>query len=90
MSTATGVSRRIQQDVRSRIGRLENEGREVCREMDDMLGDPRATSRMTPRCRQDIAKDIENEIAIAQCRRPTLVVVAQRTEPARECRVGPA
>jgi hypothetical protein len=58
-----------------RIGRLENEAREISRTMNDVL--VRATCDLKDDARrwQDIAKDIENEIAIAQCRRRILPVV---------------
>jgi hypothetical protein len=43
--------------------------------MDDILARAACDSRMTPVI-EDIAKDIENEIAITQCRRRILAVVA--------------
>ena len=50
-----------------RIGRLENEAREISRTMNDVLA--RATCDLKDDARRwrDIAKDIENEIAITQC-----------------------
>jgi hypothetical protein len=65
-----------QQGVRIRIGRLENEAGKTSRKMNDVLARATCDLKDDTRRRQDIAKDIENEIAIAQCRRRILAVVA--------------
>ena len=59
-----------------RIGRLENEAREISRTMNDMLASAACDFEDDARLWQDIAKDIEDEIAIAQCRRRILAAVA--------------
>ena len=59
-----------------RIGRLENEAWEISRTMNDVLARAACDLKDDSRRWQDIAKDIENEIAIAQCRRRILAVVA--------------
>ena len=53
-----------QQGVRFRIGRLENESREISRKMNYMLAGAACDFKDDARRRQEIAKDIENEIAI--------------------------
>src|SRR5271166_7212274 len=55
------------QRVRLSIGGLEDEIREVSRKMDDVLARAARDFEDDPLCRQDITKDAENEIAIAQC-----------------------
>jgi hypothetical protein len=46
---------------------LSRASREISREMDDILPESLAISRMTPVSQlQDIEKDLENEVAIAQ------------------------
>ena len=64
-----------QQGFRFRIGRLENETREISRKMNDVLTRAACDFEDDTRHRQDISKDIENEIAIADCRRRVLAVI---------------
>ena len=67
--------RDAQPSIGIRIGRLENEAREISRKMNDVLA--RTTCDLkddSPRW-QDIAKNIENKIAIAHCRKRILAVV---------------
>ena len=52
------------QGVRFRIRRLENETREVSGKMNDVLARAACNFEDDARQRQDIAKDIENEVAI--------------------------
>src|ERR1700719_4779011 len=59
-----------------RIGRLENEAREISRTMNDVLARAACDLKDDSRRWQDIAKDVENEIAIAQRRRRILAGVA--------------
>jgi hypothetical protein len=54
-----------QQGFRFRIGRLENEAREISRKMNDVLTRAARDFEDETRHRKDIAKDIENEIAIS-------------------------
>jgi hypothetical protein len=65
-----------QQRVRVRIGRLEDEIGQISRKMDDMLASAAGDFKDDARHRQHIAKDIENEVAIAHCCRRILAVVA--------------
>ena len=55
--------------IRIRIRRLENEARKIRRKMDDVLARATCDFKDDARLRQDIVKDIENEITIAQRRR---------------------
>jgi hypothetical protein len=55
---------------------LKNEAREISRKMNDVLSRAACDFKDDASPRQDIAQDIENEIAIAQCRRRMLAVVA--------------
>jgi hypothetical protein len=55
-----------------RIGRLENEAREISPKMNDVLARATCDLKDDPRRWQDIAQDIENEIPIAQCGRRIL------------------
>jgi hypothetical protein len=64
-----------QQGVRFRIGRLENEAREISSKMNDVLAGTTRDLKDDARRRQDIEKDIENEIAIAYCCRCVLAVI---------------
>jgi hypothetical protein len=64
-----------QQGFRFRIGRLENEAREISRKMNDVLTRAACDFEDDTRHRQDIAKDIENEIAIAYCCRRVPAVI---------------
>src|ERR1700729_2708384 len=64
-----------QQGFRFRIGRLENEAREISRKMNDVLTRAACDFEDDTRHRQDIAKDIENEIAITYCRRRVLAMI---------------
>src|SRR5580692_6792511 len=57
-----------QQGFRFRIGRLESETWEISRKMNDVLTRAACDFKDDTRHRQDIAKDTENEIAIAYCR----------------------
>jgi hypothetical protein len=70
-----------QQRFRLRIRRLENEAREISRKMNDML--PRAACDFEDdaRHRQEVAKDIENEIAIVYCRGRVLAVIGHLSRP---------
>ena len=54
---------------------MENEAREISRKMNDVLARAACDFEDGTRHRQDIAKDIENEIAIADCRRRVLAVI---------------
>jgi hypothetical protein len=54
---------------------LENEARETSRKMNDMLVQSACDFKDYTRRRQDIAKHIENEIAITYCRRRVLAVI---------------
>ena len=64
-----------QQGFRFRIGRLESETREISRKMNDVLTRAACDFEDDTRHRQDTAKDIENEIAITECRRRVLAVI---------------
>jgi hypothetical protein len=64
-----------QQSCRFRIGRLESEAREISRKMNDVLTRAACDFEDDTRHRQDISKDIENEIAIAYCRGRVLAVI---------------
>src|SRR5580692_10904295 len=64
-----------QQGFRFRIRRLENETREISRKMNDVLTRAACDFEDDTRHRQDIPKDIENEIAITECRRRILAVI---------------
>ena len=63
------------QGVRLWIGRLESETGEISRKMNDVLARAACDFKDDARRRQDIAKDIENEIAITDCRRRVLAVI---------------
>ena len=63
------------QRVRLSIGRLENETGEISRKMNDVLARAACDFEDDALRRQDITKDIENEIAIAQCCRRVLAVI---------------
>jgi hypothetical protein len=52
--------------VRLSIGRLEDETRKTSGKMNDVLARAACALEDDPLCRQDITKDIDNEIAIAQ------------------------
>ena len=54
---------------------MENESGEVSRKMNDMLARAACDFDDDTRRRQDIAKDIENEIAITYCRRRVLAAI---------------
>jgi hypothetical protein len=54
---------------------VENETGEVSRKMNDVLARAACDFEDDTRRRQDIAKDIENEIAITYCRRRVLAVI---------------
>ena len=54
---------------------MENETGEVSRKMNDVLARAACDFEDDTRRRQDIAKDIENEIAITYCRRRVLAVI---------------
>src|SRR5580700_6775283 len=64
-----------QQGFRFRIGRLENEAREISRKMNDVLTRAACDFEDDARHRQDVAKDIEDEIAIAYCRGRVLAMI---------------
>src|ERR1700722_12130169 len=64
-----------QQGFRFRIGRLENEPREISRKMNDVLTRAACDFEDETRHRQDVAKDIENEVAVADgCGRVLAVI----------------
>ena len=54
---------------------MENETREISRKMNDVLTRAACDFEDDTRHRQDVAKDIENEIAIAHCCRRVLAVI---------------
>jgi hypothetical protein len=58
---------------------LENEVREISRKMNDVLTRAACDFKDDTRHRQDIAKDIKDEIAVADCRRRVLAVVGHRS-----------
>ena len=64
-----------QQSCRFRIGRLESETREISRKVNDVLTRAACDFEDDTRHRQDVAKGIENEIAIAYCRGRVLAVI---------------
>ena len=64
-----------QQSCRFRIGRLESETREISRKVNDVLTRAACDFDDDARHRQDIAKDIENEVAIADCCGRVLAVI---------------
>src|SRR5580693_2583419 len=64
-----------QQGFRFRIGRLESETREISRKMNDVLTRAACDFEDDTRHRQDVAKDIEDEIAIAYCRGRVLAMI---------------
>jgi hypothetical protein len=57
------------------IRRLKNETWEMSRKMNDMLARAACDFEDDACHRQDVAKDIENEIAIAYCRRRVLAMI---------------
>ena len=59
-------------------GRLENEAREISCKMNDVLTRAACDFEDDARHWQDIAKNIENEIAITYCRRRVLAVIDHR------------
>jgi hypothetical protein len=64
-----------QRGLRFRIGRLKNETWEISRKMNDMLARAACDFEDDACHRQEVAKDIENEIAIAYCRGRVLAVI---------------
>ena len=64
-----------QQGFRFRIGRLESGTREISRKMNDAVARAACDFEDDTRHRQDVAKDIENEIAITDCRSRVLAVI---------------
>ena len=54
---------------------MEHETREISRKMNDVLTRAACDFEDDARHRQDISKDIENEIAIADCRGRVLAVI---------------
>jgi hypothetical protein len=67
------------QRVRLAIGRLENEIREMSREMDDVLARTAGNFEDDAVRRQDITQDSENDVAIAQRCGGMLAVVLHST-----------
>jgi hypothetical protein len=74
------------QRVRLSIGRLENESREVSGKMDDVLARAAGDFEDDALRRQDITKDTQNEIAIAQRCRGILTGVVHRLHAFPELR----